>query len=67
MSEAACVEVRTSYTTLVPDMAAAWVFVMAHVDTVGPHPAVHITPLHDERKRFEVTVSGMTEQPSVGS
>ena len=67
MSEAACVEGGTKDTTHVPDKAAAWVLVMAHVDTVCDHPAVHITPLHDERKRFEVTVSGMTEQPSVGS
>ena len=51
--------------TAVDTLAAAWEFVMAHVDEVGPHPRVAISPyvgLEDNTTRFDVAVSGYTEE-----
>ena len=72
------VEVTTRYATTVDDLPAAWAFVMAKVDLVGPAPSVEISPrwqsdysvphmleTGDEgqwTRVFEVVVSGMVEE-----
>lgn len=68
------VEVTTRYATTVDDLTAAWSFVMARVDQVGPNPSIKISPIwsygvvdmdRDERdapRQFEVVVSGMVEE-----
>lgn len=67
------VEVTTRYVTTVPDLPAAWAFVMDHVDKVGKAPSVHIEPVwiisddpncHDFH--FAVVVAGMTEEKRDG-
>lgn len=45
MSTRTPVEVTTRYATSVDDMTAAWAFVMARLDTVGPAPSVTIRPV----------------------
>lgn len=71
------VEVTTRYATTVDDLPAAWAFVMAKVDQVGPDPSVEISPVwtisvhemdHDEPaggypRHFSVVVSGMVPEP----
>ena len=62
------IEISTKYATTVPDLTAAWAFVMDHIDQVGPDPSIHIGPvwsytmdqLDDENvpRHFEVAVSG---------
>jgi hypothetical protein len=74
--ESAPVEVTTRYATTVPDLPAAWVFIMAKVDTVGPRPRIEISPLSaatvqsmidgeslEWSDAFEVVVEGMSEEP----
>ena len=66
------VEVTTRYATSVPDLTAAWAFVMGRLDSVGPDPQVSINPIwtisadlpEDEEppRRFEVVVSGMVHE-----
>lgn len=62
------VEMTLKYATTVRGLAAAWEFVMAHVDEVGPDPQILISPIwsandDDFRHRsFEVSVSGMVEK-----
>lgn len=71
------VEVTTRYATTVDDLPAAWAFVMAKVDTVGPDPSITISPLwvisvqdmdDDEnteyQRRFSVVVEGMVPEES---
>lgn len=72
MSEARPIEVTTRYATSVDDLASAWAFVMARLDSVGPDPDVSITPvwtisadLPDDAeppRRFSVVVSGMVRE-----
>ena len=72
MSEARPVEVTTRYATSVEDLASAWAFVMARLDSVGPDPDVSITPVwtisadldpdEDPPRRFSVVVSGMVHE-----
>ena len=77
MSEArAPIEVTTRYATTVDDLAAAWAFVMAKLDTVGPDPSVTIKPVwtisvHDMDRdepeegyprHFSVVVEGMVHE-----
>lgn len=59
-----------------PDLQAAWAFVMAHVDLVGPDPQIKITPVwsaqgdglprqFDEApwvRTFSAVVDGMVEE-----
>lgn len=53
------------YATTVPDLADAWAFVMAWVDSCGADPHIEIRPYWrvnqdgPEARRFEVVVSGM--------
>ena len=70
------VEVTTRYATTVEGLPAAWAFVMAKVDSVGPDPSVEISPVwtisvqdmgNDEPeggypRHFSVVVSGMVEE-----
>lgn len=66
------VEVTTRYATSVPDLTAAWAFVMARLDTVGPDPQVRIVPVwtvtsdlpDDEEppRHFSVVVEGMVHE-----
>ena len=70
MPERTPVEVTTRYATTVDDLHAAWAFVMARLDSVGPDPSIHISPVwtissgDDEYqpRRFEVVVEGMVEE-----
>lgn len=62
------VEVTTRYVTSVGDLAGAWAFVMARLESVGPDPEVSIKPVwiigdddHSARY-FEVVVSGMVQE-----
>lgn len=74
--EAAPVEVTTKYATTVPDLPAAWVFIMSKIDRVGPHPRIGISPVSaatvqgmldgadlEWSDAFEVVVQGMIEEP----
>ena len=68
------VEVTTRYATTVDDLPAAWAFVMAHLDSVGPDPSVEIKPFwqasvhdihsddHDWPRVFEVVVEGTVRE-----
>lgn len=63
------VEVTTRYATTVPDLTAAWTFVMDRVDRVGPDPLITIKPQwtfsdteDGETRRFEVVVDGMVPE-----
>ncbi len=72
------IEVTTRYATSgLPDLAAAWSFVMAHVDLVGKSPRIEIGPVwsqpFDDRgptlgddqpwvQTYSAVVSGMSEQ-----
>ena len=72
MSDSPPVEVTTTFATSVDDLAAAWAFVMAKVDQVGPDPRITVSPIwtisasagDDEEppRRFEVSVSGMVHE-----
>lgn len=63
------VEVTTRYVSTVDDLPAAWAFVMARLDSVGPDPSVSIRPIrivdvaemHDAFDGHETT-SGWTRQ-----
>lgn len=59
------VEFLAQYATSVPDLQAAWAFVMAHIDRVGPNPSVKINPswrfTPEAERRFEVVVAGSIE------
>lgn len=54
-----------------PDLSAAWAFVMAHLGSVGPDPTIEIHPVwtygddHNGERTFSAVVSGMIpeEQP----
>lgn len=75
-SEVAPIEVTTRYATSVPDLASAWAFVMARIDTVGPDPKITINPIwrisvqdmdsdypgREYPRVFEVVVSGMVRE-----
>ena len=63
------VEVTTKHATTVDDLPAAWAFVMARIDRVGPDPRITISPIwtygdgeDGNTRRFEVSVSGMTTE-----
>lgn len=68
------VEKTTQYATVADDLPAAWAFVMAHIDDVGPDPRITISPIRsyafadigeeapEPPRQFEVAVSGMTEE-----
>jgi hypothetical protein len=64
------VEVTTRYATSVPDLVAAWAFVMAHIDRIGPEPRIEIAPVwepsdiaDDHPLHFTVVVDGtITEE-----
>ncbi|WP_344766256.1 hypothetical protein [Aeromicrobium panaciterrae] len=56
------------------ELADAWAFVMAHVDSVGPDPNIEIKPIwvyrvaemddnDDPPRHFSVVVSGMVPDP----
>lgn len=45
MSAPADVEVTTRYVATVADLPAAWQFVMARIDSVGPDPRITISPI----------------------
>lgn len=47
--------------TRVDDLPAAWAFIMAHIDAVGPRARVAINPYHDadDVAHFDVAVEGM--------
>lgn len=69
MADTTQVEKTTRLTVVVNDLAAAWAFIMARLDEVGPNPSVQIHPMwvysgtDDEgTRKFEVTVSGMTTE-----
>lgn len=62
------VEVTTRFATAVADLPAAWAFVMAKIELVGPDPSIEINPCwrspvdSDEWTRvFTVVVSGMVK------
>lgn len=69
------VEITTRYATSVPDLGAAWAFVMAHLDSVGPDPEVKISPVwtitsdlpdnEEPPRHFSVVVSGMVHEDEV--
>lgn len=55
--------------TVVPTLTDAWVFIMDHLDEVGPDPRIEISPIWvisagtDETPReFEVSISGMVPE-----
>ena len=62
------VEKTVKYSTIVDTLAEAWVFIMAHVDLIGPLPFIKIQPLmlydpdRDEDEppeyKFEAVVKG---------
>jgi hypothetical protein len=67
------VEVTTRYETTTADLAGAWAFVMDHIESVGPDPSIHITPmwtvrvhdggdLEDVPRHFSAVVEGMVEK-----
>lgn len=67
------VEVTMRYATSVDGLPAAWAFVMARLDSVGPDPRITISPIWTARegldeegqewpRRFEVVVEGMVEE-----
>lgn len=62
-------ERTVKYATCVPDLPAAWTFVMSHIQEVGPDPSIVISPIWSygddnfNHRTFEVAVSGMVEQP----
>jgi hypothetical protein len=52
--------------TIVSDLTDAWVFIMEHLDEVGPDPSIEISPMwvvtaesDDTPRKFEVCLSGM--------
>lgn len=60
------VERTSKIVTSVDTLPQAWQFVMAHIESVGPRPSVHISPVthiamngDDYTELFEVAVSGM--------
>ena len=66
------IERTTRLATTVDDLAAAWAFVMEHIDSVGPDPDVKISPVWSRNfdqmdddepwpRHFSVVVSGMVE------
>ena len=66
-------EVTTRYARGgLPDLSAAWAFVMDKLDSVGPDPEVKISPVwtisgdgDDQGRTFTAVVSGMvTEEPT---
>ena len=68
------IEVTTRYATTVEDLAAAWAFVMDHIDKVGGDPGIDIRPIwqwdgyedsSQAVRRFTVVVDGMVEEPTV--
>ena len=67
MSQLSPTERTTRYATTVPDLPSAWAFIMAHLDSVGDAPTIHITPrwtLADadadwSGPTFEAVVEGM--------
>lgn len=72
------VEVTTRYATTVDDLGSAWSFVMARLDSVGPDPSIHITPLWsfspidmdrvdapEPPRQFSVVVDGMVHEAEV--
>lgn len=63
------VEVTTRYATTVPNLPAAWAFVMDRIDTLGPAPSIHISPVwvisdnpDEHGHNFSVLVDGMVEE-----
>ena len=63
-----------------PDLTAAWAFVMEHVDKVGDAPMIEITPFWSAPAddigmrpdepwvlQYSAVVSGMVEQPGVAA
>lgn len=71
------VEVTTRFATTVDDIASAWAFVMARMDSVGPNPRIVISPVTiipvadmysgdepDYARQFEVVVEGMVPEPA---
>lgn len=67
------IEITTKYATTVDELADAWAFVMARLDSVGPDPRVTISPIwsydvtsldrdQNPPRRFEVVVSGMVHE-----
>jgi hypothetical protein len=68
------VEVTTRYATTTADLPGAWAFVMDHIESVGPDPSIHITPMWTVRvhdiddelehvpRHFSVVVEGMVEK-----
>lgn len=71
MAQRSKTERTTKFATTVDDLADAWVFVMSHLADVGDDPTINIRPLWQfdddlndaSTRRFEVAVSGMTEEP----
>lgn len=56
------VERTERFVTTVPDLGAAWQFVMSYVDRLGPDPRIVIGPFWSDGVRwFTVEVSGMQE------
>lgn len=61
------VEMTTRFATTVPTMQAAWVFVMEHLELVGPMPSIEITSVvrvgdgDEDEVVFTVVVRGMVE------
>lgn len=62
-------EVTTRYAKGgLPDLSAAWAFVMSKIDAVGPDPQIEISPVwtygedHDGGRTFSAVVSGMTHE-----
>jgi hypothetical protein len=69
------IEVTTRYATTVGYLSAAWAFVMDRLDSVGPDPSIHITPLWsysvqdmdrvdapEPPRQFSVVVEGMVPE-----
>lgn len=67
------VERTSKIVTSVQTLPEAWAFIMEHIESVGPRPQIHISPItifdasamtsgSDEcEELFEVSVSGMVE------
>ena len=54
-------EKHVSYSLVVPDLAAAWLFVMDHVEEFRS-PSIHITPMWSypgEHLSYEAVVAGV--------
>ena len=69
MADPRSVEKTTKYVTTVDQLSEAWAFVMEHIEHVGPHPEIEISPIEVMpvgsdvwSSRFSVRVEGMVEE-----